>query len=419
MRSARIRLLPVMTALGGLVAAATWAIRLGCADYQMRQETVGGTERAIALTPGQSEYYARLAWLVSGDDPQKAEGALRSAVALNPWDARSWIELGLRAEAAGDGVAAQQCLLRAAEVDRQFLPRWTLANYYFRRGDVAMFWYWTKEAAGMVYGDAQPVFRLCARVSEDGNLIDRLQIRSPDVRAAYLAYLLDQNRVDLIGPPVHRVLEENREADVPLLLTACERLLDARRVDEAAEIWNRQAAAGRVPFRTPAGEGEQLVANGSFLAQPASRGFDWRLPVVEGISVSREEGPPGLRVTFSGSEPEDCEALVQLVPLRKKTAYELRFEYRTREIPSGVGLGWRITDASDGTILKEGPSLASEMEGEGRLSFETREECRLVRLAVRYRRTPGTIRPEGFLVLRNVAIKPAAQLPMDGSRVRK
>ena len=414
-----MRLLPVTMALAGLLAAAIWSVRLGCADYQMRQETLEGTERAIAITPGQSEYYARLAWLVSGDDPGKAEAALRSAVALNPWDARSWIELGLRAEAAGDDAAAQQCLLRAAEVDRQFLPRWTLANYYFRRGNMDMFWHWTKDAAAMVYGDAQPVFRLCARVAEDGNLIDRLQIRNPDVRAAYLAYLLGQNRVDLIGLPVHRVLEGNRDADVPLLLTACDRLLEARRVDEAAEIWNRQAAAGRVPFRAPAGEGEQFVANGGFLAQPASRGFDWRLPAVEGISVSREEGPPGLRITFSGSQPEDCEALVQLVPLRRKTAYELSFEYRTREIASDVGLGWRITDAGDGTILQEGPSLASETEREGRLLFETREECRLVRLAVRYRRVPGTIRPEGFLVLRNVALKPAAQLPIDGSRVRK
>ncbi len=106
----------------------------------------------------------------------------------------------------------------------------------------------------MVYGDAQPVFRLCARVAEDGNLIQRLQIRNPDVRAAYLSYLLEQNRVDLIGLPVHRVLEDNREADVPLLLAACERLLEARRVDEAAEIWNRQAAAGRVRSAPPLGK---------------------------------------------------------------------------------------------------------------------------------------------------------------------
>ena len=286
--------LAVVAALAGLVAAAAWSVRLGCADYQMRQETPGGTERAIALTPGQSEYYARLAWLVSGDDPRKAEAALRSAVALNPWDARSWIELGLRAEADGNDAAAQRCLLRAAEVDRQFLPRWTLANYYFRRGDAGHVLVLGQRGGGDgVWRRPAAVFRLCGRVAEDGNLIDRLQIRNPDVRAAYLAYLLGQNRVDLIGPAVHRVLEENREADVPLLLTACERLLEARRVDEAAEIWNRQAAAGRVPFRTPAGEGEQLVANGDFAAPPASRGFDWRLPVVEGISVSREEGSRG------------------------------------------------------------------------------------------------------------------------------
>jgi hypothetical protein len=369
--------------------------------------------------PDQAEYYARLAWLVSDDDPQKAKDALRRAVALNPWDAQSWIELGLRAEAEGDDTTSKQCLLRAAEADRKFLPRWTLANYYFRHGDAAAFWLWAKEAAAMVYGDAQPLFRLCGRMEEDGKLIDRLEIRNSEVRAGYLSYLLGQNRMDLIGPAVHVLLEENRQADVPLLLTACERLLEAKRVDEAAEVWNRLAEAGRVPFKTPAGEGEQLVANGSFGVAPTSRGFDWQLPIVEGISVSREEESRGLRVTFSGREPEDCETLVQLVPLRSKTQYELRFEYWTRGIASGEGLRWRITDASGGTLLREGPSLASEADAEGQLSFETPAECRLVRLALRYHRPPGTTRMEGFLVLRSVALKPVAQVPIDGSRVRK
>ncbi len=385
----------------------------------MRQETVGGTEAAIALTPDQAEYYARLAWLLSDDNPQKAKDALRRAVALNPWDARSWIELGLQAEAEGDDSTAKQCLLRAADVDKKFLPRWTLANYYFRHYDEAMFWLWAKAAAAMVYGDAQPLFQLCGRVEEDGKLIDRLEIRNPDVRAGYLSYLLGQNRVDLIGLAVHQLLEENRLADVPLLLTACERLLEARRVDEAAGVWNRLAEAGRVPFKTPAGEGEQLVANGSFAAPPSSRGFDWRLPVVEGVSVSREEESRGLRVTFSGGEPEDCEALLQWVPLRGKMHYKLSFEYRTQGIASGVGLGWRITDAGSGTILSQGPSLASEPDADTQLSFETPVECRLVRLALRYHRTPGTTRMEGYLVVRNVALKPAAQSPIEGVRVRK
>ena len=167
----------------------------------------------------------------------------------------------------------------------------------------------------MLYGDAQPLFRLCGRVAEDGNLIDRLQIHNPEVRAGYLSYLLGQNRVDLIGPAVHRLLEQNREPDAPLLQGACERLLEARRVDEAAAIWNRQQAdAGRVPFRTPAGKGEQFVVNESFAAPPVSWGFDWRLPVVEGVGFSREDESRGLRITFSGSEPEDCETSYRAGP---------------------------------------------------------------------------------------------------------
>jgi tetratricopeptide (TPR) repeat protein len=384
----------------------------------MRQETVSATEAAIALSPDQSEYFARLAWLMSNHDPRKAKEALQRAVALNPWDARSWIELGLRAEAEGDGATSEECLLRAAKADHTFLPRWTLANYYFRHDDLAKFWFWAKQSAAMVYGDAQPLFLLCGRVEEDGKLIDRLQIRAPEVQAGYLSYLLGKNRADLIGPAVARLAAANREADVSLLMSACERLLEAGRIDEAAEVWNRQAAAGRVGFRTPAGEGEQLAANGDFAVVPASHGFDWRLPPVDGVSVSREDDGQGLRVTFSGREPEDCEVLAQLVPVREKMQYELGFMYRTRGIANGQGLGWRITDANRGTALGEGGGVASEGDAEGRLTFATPAECRLVRLALRYHRSPGTTRMEGFLILRRVAVKPA-QLPIDGSRVRK
>lgn len=418
MKPAHWTTLPLAAAaFAGLLAAATWSIRTGWSDYRMRQETVAGTEVAIALTPDQSECYARLAWLVSGDDPPRAKAALVRAVAVNPWDTRSQIELGLLAEAQGDDVTARQYLLHAAEADRLFLPRWTLANYYFRRGDTAQFWVWAQQASAMLYGDAQPLFRLCGRVAEDGNLIDRLQIHNPEVRAGYLSYLLGQNRVDLIGPAVHRLLEQNREPDAPLLQGACERLLEARRVDEAAAIWNRQADAGRVPFRTPAGKGEQFVVNESFAAPPVSWGFDWRLPVVEGVGFSREDESRGLRITFSGSEPEDCETLVQMVPLRNQARYELSFVYRTQGGATGLGLSWRVTDAFGGAVLKEGALSPSDADATEQLRFETPAECHLARLALRYRRAPGTTRLEGFLVLRSVALKPAQPL-IDGARVR-
>ena len=414
------RLFLVGAVLTGLTTAGSWSIRAGWAEYRLRQRTIAATKGAIALTPDNAADSAQLAMLISEDDPRKAKDALRQAVSLNPWDARAWIDLGLRAEREGDNATARLCFLRAADADQEFLPRWTLANYSFRHDDATGFWFWAKEAAAMAYGDAQPVFRLCGRVEENGKLIDRLEIRNPEVRAGYLSYLLGQNRVDLIGPAVRRLLKDNRETDVPLLLTACERLLETTRVDEAVDLWDRLSEGGRVPFRMPGGKGGQVLANGDFTTTPTSRGFDWRMSGADGIGVSREEDSRGLRITFSGSEPEDCEALVQLVPVRGAVEYELRFTYRTEGIAPDVGLGWRIADASSGTPLRDGgPSLASEADAERHILFETPAECRLVRLALRYHRAPGTTRMEGFLVLRSVVLQPGAQAPAEGSRVRK
>jgi hypothetical protein len=59
--------------------------------------------------------------------------------------------------------------------------------------------------------------------------------------------------------------------------------------------------------------------------------------------------------------------------------------------------------------------MASEDDAEGRLALETPAECRLLRLALKYHRRPGTTRMEGFLVLRKVTVKPA-QLPIEVSK---
>jgi hypothetical protein len=414
-----VGLFAIGATLLGLVAAGAWSIRIAWADYQMRRESMEGIRAAISIEPDNAEYYTRLAWPVSNEDPRKARDALRQAVALNPWDAASWIDLGLQAEADGNQDAAQRWLSRAAEVDKEFLPGWTLANYYFRHNDGTMFWVWAKNAAAMVYGDAQPLFRMCGRLEEDGKLIERLGIRSPDVRAEYLSYLLGGNRLDLIDPAVDCLLEEKRAADVPLLLTVCDRFLDARRVTEAANIWNRLAGSGVTLPPAPGGQGEEFLTNADFRWSPSSRGFDWLLLSIEGVSASREEGSGGMRITFSGQEPEQCEVLAQLVPVTQKMRCQLRFGYRTGGVASGAGLAWRVMDSKSGVILTEGNTLASEMDTEGRLDFETRPESSLVRLALVYRRTPGTTRIEGFLILHKATLKMAGQSPIDGALVRK
>ena len=390
--------------LVGCGTATVWSARVGWADYWARQETSAATERAIALMPGQSLYHFRLAVLLADQDPRRSNAALNRAVALNPADADSWIELGLRSEASGDYATAERCLLRAAEENMQYLPRWTLANYYYRRNDTARFWYWARASAAMVYGDQAPLFGLCERVAEDEDLVERLALRSPDLRASYLSYLLGRRETDRIEPSAQSVLAADRPSDTPLLLAACDRLLELKQMDGALLIWNNLVASRRIPFAALAPDGGPVLTNGTFAISPTSRGFDWRLPSLEGVSASREEDAAGLRLTFSGEQPERCEPLAQMVPVQENQAYELKFTYRTSGIPPGAGPRWQVADAFGTSVVAESEPLSLQETAQGRLSFVSPAGCRLIRLVLAYQRAPGTTRIEGYMVLRDVRL---------------
>jgi hypothetical protein len=405
MKAARIVLM--LTALVGLGTAGAWSVRLGWADYWYRKEAVEATEKAIEVMPEESEYQVQLALMVGDDDPARALAALRRAVALNPSDGRAWVEMGLRLEATRNFGAAEQAFRRAAEVDLTYLPRWTLMNYYFRRDNIDQFWFWAKAAVPMVYGDPLPLFHLCGRVSEDGELIDRLGIGKPQIQAGYLSYLLGVGRADLAGPASRRLLAENRKVDVPLLLYACDRLIEAHRVDDAVAIWEGLHRPLGVPSGTANGGGEPTVANGDFAVSPSGHGFDWRLPAADGISAAREEGTGGLRLTFSGMQAEQAEPLVQFVPVQENTVYELKSTYQTSGIEGRSGLSWQIADSIGKVNLAEGELVSSNNPVDGRLGFVTPPGCRTVRLSLVYRRQTGTTRISGYLVLRNVAARRA------------
>jgi tetratricopeptide (TPR) repeat protein len=121
---------------------------------------------------------------------------LRAAVTLNPRLSSAWIHLGLDAEADGNLSEAEVDLLQAAHVDRQYLPAWTLANFYFRRGDAEDFWPWAARAAALTYDDYRPLLRLAdALDSSPQNVATRLGGGAPLLRA-YLDLLIGMQRLD-------------------------------------------------------------------------------------------------------------------------------------------------------------------------------------------------------------------------------
>jgi tetratricopeptide (TPR) repeat protein len=135
---------------------------------------------------------ARLRW-----NPELASSnQSRVAVSLNPRLAMAWIQLGLDDEAAGNLAAAESELLRAARVDRQYIPAWTLANFYFRRGDAVDFWLWARKAAARTFDDYRPLLRLADAMEPSPSEVATRLGGSPPLLRAYMDVLIGARRLD-------------------------------------------------------------------------------------------------------------------------------------------------------------------------------------------------------------------------------
>jgi len=169
-------------------------------------------------------------------------------------------------------------------------------------------------------------------------------------------------------------------------------------------------ARGMIGYETliPA-EGGALT-NGSFRIEPRARGFDWRIPVVEGVTASRDERPPTLRLTFSGKQPEQCEVLWQYLPLLRARSYRFGFEYQTAGIGPETGVRWEIIDLTNAPArLAEFASLSAEDWTHGELKFTTPGRLTAARLVLAYRRPPGTTRITGWISLRHLRLQAASE----------
>ena len=396
------RLLLSLLAIVVLSLACCWSLRRAYAEHLFLNQTEEAAVRARNLIPGDARYQARWADF----DPAARISGLEAAVALNPMYSAVWVEMGLRAEMSNDFPKAEKCLLEAARVDKTFEPRWTLANYYFRRDEPEKFWSWAREAAAMAYGDPVALFRLCWKVTEDPGVILRRAIpERQEILAAYLSFLLAENRLEAAEPVAQRILERATREHAPLLLNCSSRLLEARRVEEAIGIWNSLASRRLIPHQALAPEAGISLTNGDFTALPLLEGFDWRIHSPPGVSVTRVAEPPMLKIAFSGKQPESCVILEQLLPLVPARKYRLRFGYQSSGIRPGAGLSWRVLDTVTGRELSPASvDLSQEDWTEETLPLSMPAEARLARLTLSYQRAPGTTRIEGSISLRRLTL---------------
>jgi hypothetical protein len=376
------RLTGLLAALG-LALAAGFSILLAVADFDFRANTPQGVERAVALLPLNTAYLSLRALQVEYDGGD-SRTLLERMAALDPYSSAPRIRLGLDAETRGDNLGAERWLLAAAEVDRQYEPRWTLANFYFRQGRLPAFWTWIRAALEVSYGDRSPAFDLCWQASSDAKEIwSRAIPDRREVLRGYLTYVVQKHHLDAVAMMAVKLAAwKNPDDAVPLQL-AMDTLLDAGEVAGAREVWE---ALG---YPAPRG-----IVGADFEAPRIGHGFDWRFLTVAGVTHVDLDTPAAHRIVMNGQQPEACELLRQYVMLQTGRRYTLRWESRTNGFPAATGLEWRL--AGQRGVLKASEDWNS---GEMRLVGSANSW-----LSLDYQRPVGEVRAEGRVELRHVTL---------------
>jgi tetratricopeptide (TPR) repeat protein len=383
-----------LAALTGCLAATAvlaWEDRLARAGSPQALET------AIRLAPEDARNYAALASLGGSDRTRLLELATRTS----HLDSMAWIQIGLDAELRGEGSRAERCLLEAARVDKTYLPRWSLASFYFRTNNPGKFWPWLREAARMAYGDPRALAHLAWNMAEDAPEGLAALGERPPVLESYVSLLLDNRRLGPAETAADKLIERGGKESAGAVLIYCDRFLEAGRPEAALRLWNRLAAAGLISARPLDPERGPHLTNGDFATGILNRGFDWRMPHVAGAKMAWFPARGELGFSFSGEQPEDCMLMLERVPLAPNRSWRLAFEYRSEGMAADTGLRWR-------TIGAEWPAPASESWREAVFEFRTPREGIVVPLVLAYQRVPGTVRTEGSFWVRRVRLEAAA-----------
>ncbi len=368
------------------------------ADWLAESGPPEALARAAALEPREARLRAMNAIVRSdnGDSSGAVDDDLRQASELNPFDSTVLMTLGLRAEFRRDLVVAEAYYTRAADVDRQFKPAWTLANFYARSHQPEKVWPMLRRCLQLdpLGFDPAPVFDLAWEYSNDRDKILDLMPRRRPRLIEYLSYLIRTERVDAATEVWPLALAVANPVEDAAALTPFPGLLvKHEHVAEAVKAWNTLVDANVVSASKLNPAVGASVADPEFNLPSPEGVFSWIASNPDGVFMRKLS--PGLRIELDGNEPETVTLLSLVVPVIPGRAYKMRpaIDASGLTLPDDAGFQLRIVQTAAATtpvavcpLLTHTPCVFSAPSN-------------VIRIDLIYSRAPGTVRAKGSLTL--------------------
>jgi tetratricopeptide (TPR) repeat protein len=331
-------------------------LRAYLASHLAATPTLSNLNKATRLEPSNAEYREllgrNLAFL--GANLNDAIASYRTAVYLNPYVARYWLDLAGAYQVAGRTSEQEQSVEQAVEADPT-TPHvaWEAANFFLVQGDQERA---LRNFRVVLANDPEAVdsaLQLCWRATGDANqILDRALPRRAELYLSFLRLLISEQEVAAAENVWNHLIALNQEFSTKGAFPYFRFLIAKREVTAAQSAWQQLAGVNRslqpyLPSR------ENLVVNGGFEENVLNGGFDWSYEsnAYVGLAIDTSvffNGTRSLSITFNGHNPVDA-GILQFVPVKANTNYEFSAEYKTEDIDSASGPRFGIADAYSDT----------------------------------------------------------------------
>jgi tetratricopeptide (TPR) repeat protein len=321
---ARIVLLVVTLAVAGFYLRA--ASRSYRALRLAEDTTPQSLKAALQLEPSNAEFHYRSGrYSLLAQDFPSAVADFQAAIALNPYDARYWLDLASANLASDDLPGTQRALARAMDVDPT-TPEvvWQAANYELVQGNTDQA---VRRFHDLVEHDADSllaVLNVCWRATRDPELIaEKVLPARADSHFTFIRFLGTKHEPEAADKVWRHLIALKQPFPVQLAFPYFDYLLSQGEAARVSEAWEQLATADP-DLRAYVPADDQIV-NGGFELDLLNGGLDWRyLPksgVTAIIDINRaHSGKRSLAINFTGA-PEDA-GVYQFVPVRANTHYE-------------------------------------------------------------------------------------------------
>lgn len=329
-----------------------FAGRAYLAAHLSAKADVADIQRAIRLEPSNAEYHSLLGryLALSGASLDGAISDFRTAVHLNPYESRYWLDLASAYHVAGRIDEQTQSVEQAVEADPT-TPNvaWAAANIFLVQGNVGKALPYFRTVLGNDPDAVDWTLQICWRATGDANQIfDQALPRRTDLYLSFLRLLVTKQEVVPAENAWDHLIGLRQPFPPKVAFPYFQLLIAKQEVAAAKTAWQQLAQIDQevqpyLPSR------ENLIVNGGFEENLLNGGFDWWYESNPHAALAIDTdlfygGTRSLSVTFDGRNAPEA-GIAQFIPVKPDTDYEFSAESRTQDIDSASGPRFAIADA--------------------------------------------------------------------------